>query len=500
MRKLTVLLALLLALCMIVPLAACRKTPDPTPGPENVTTEQTESTLEPLEVFDLHNDEFKMLWPEVHSDGHFTHNELDSDGTSENVIDKAVYRRTSEVENTYNVDIVVELMFCSTIGKTVRNMVANGDMTYQAVATNVKFLTTSAVEGALADYNDMRFYKEQSWWDNKTMEDYAIGGARYFGMGDIIYSDNFYPYCVFANLGFAETYGIDADFYDLALNYEWTYEKLLELTQNVASAGTDEKWDYTATYGILLNANTARALYYGFEKNVLATNDDGDMEWIMTPSYADPVLTEIQKVFNSSNHAGYATDDDINHNEPGLTHAQTAVKMFDNNQALFYAEELIVSERLNSLESKMDFAILPMPLADNSQKEYHCVLNDAVVVSVPVLEDLDRASIILSAMGRASVETITPAFFENVLTYRYMTNGKSLETLKLILNSVKALDMGSLLNWGNIMTGFKNIALTGEGSFATVYAENIGAVTNENGTGAMDTFVAQVQNYQRNKR
>ena len=81
-----------------------------------------------------------------------------------------------------------------------------------------------------------------------------------------------------------------------------------------------------------------------------------------------------------------------------------------------------------------------------------------------------------------------------------MTNGKSLETLKLILNSVKALDMGSLLNWGNIMTGFKNIALTGEGSFATVYAENIGAVTNENGTGAMDTFVAQVQNYQRNKR
>lgn len=500
MKKLTVMLALLLALCMIVPLAACKKKPDSTETTEpDTTSAEPANSLEPLEVYDLNNAEFKMLWPEIHADGHFTHNELDSDGTSESIIDRAVYQRTRQVEDTYNVDIVVELMFCSTIGKTIRANVQNGEQVYQAVATNVKFLTTCAVEGALADYNDMRFYKEQSWWDNSTMQDYSIGGARYFGMGDIIYSDNFYPYCIFANLGFAQTYGINEDFYDLALDYEWTYEKLLALTANVSSAGTDEKWDYTATYGILLNANTARALYYGFGKNVIVENEDGDLDWVMTPSYAEPVLTEIQKVFNGSGYPGYATDDDINHNKPGLTHAQTAIEMFDNNQSLFYAEELIISERLNNLQSNMDFAILPMPLADESQEEYYCVLNDAVVLSVPSNEDTDVASLILSAMGRASVDTVTPAFFENVLTYRYMTNAKSLETLQLILKSAKALDMASLLNWGGMMNGFKNIALTGEGSFSTYFAEHYSEVTNDEGSGEMDKFVEQVQFYHSNK-
>lgn len=491
MKKFVTIPALLLAFCMMLSFASCKSrkgnTTDTTVTP---STSEVGDELEPLDVVDLNFTEFKMLWPEIHADGHFTHNELDSDGKSENAIDKAVYSRTKSVEDAYNVDIMVDLMFCSTIGSTVRTMLMTDDHSCQAAATNVKFLTTSAVEGALADYNMMKYYDEQSWWDNNAMESYSIGGARYFGMGDIIYSDNFYPYCIFANLGFASTYHIDEDFYDLALNYEWTYEKLLELTKNVSVAGVDEKWDYTATYGILLNANTARALYYGFGKNVVVPNDDGGLDWVMTPDYAEPVMDQIQKIFNGAGYPGYATDDDIGHNEPGLTHAQTAVKMFNNNQALFYAEELIVSERLNTLESTMDFAILPMPLADDDQKEYYCVLNDAVVISVPAGEDQDLVSLVLSAMGRASVNTLTPAFFENVLTYRYMTNPKSVETLNLILSSTKALDVASLLNWGGIMTGFKNIALTGEGSFSTVYGENIDAAKGE-----LDSFVKKVMFY-----
>lgn len=495
MKKLTAIFALLLALCTVLSLASCggeveKPTEKPTTGAEEETEEEAE--LEPLEVFDLKNEEFKMLWPDVHVDGHFMHNELASDGTNENMIDKAVFDRNSEVEATYHVLITVDTMFCSTIGKTVREMAMTGDTSYQAVATNVKFLTTAAIEGALADYNDMRFYNEQSWWDNATMQDYAIGGARYFGMGDIIYSDNFYPYCVFANLNFADKYSINEDFYDLALNHEWTYEKMLELSKSVASVGTDDKWDTTATYGTLLNANTSRALFYGFGKNVVVPNDDGGLDWVMTPAYAEPVMQEILKIFQGSDHPGYATDDDIGHNISGLTHAQTAVQMFDNGQALFYSEELIVCERLNNLQSTMDFAILPMPLANTEQKEYYCVLNDAVVISVPVLEDLDRASLVLSAMGRASVNTLTPAFFENVLTYRYMTNPKSVDTLQLILSSAKALDMASLLDWGGIMAGFKNIALTGEGSFATVYAEKYDTAKSE-----LDSFVQSVLFYQK---
>ena len=108
-----------------------------------------------------------------------------------------------------------------------------------------------------------------------------------------------------------------------------------------------------------------------------------------------------------------------------------------------------------------------MPLWD-SNSEYICVMNDAVVISVPALAaDIDDVGLILSALSRESVDTLTPAFFETVLTYRYMKNAESVETLQLILDSVVPRDVADIQGWGGFMSEFSKMAVEDRNEFAS---------------------------------
>ena len=436
------------------------------------------TALPELVAADFDGYEFKVLWPEMHPDGHFMHNEIAVESDTGDVIDSAVFERNLIVEEKYSVSIVSILQWCSTVAKSVRTDYLAGDANYDAFCSPIAMVTSAAIEGICADYNDMQYYSEdQVWWDHKVMQDFSIGNARYFGSGDIIVSDNFYPYCVFANLDMYERYGFSDNLYDLVRTKKWTVDKLMELCKNIPS-NNDNKWDYDDQYGILVNASTSKALFYAFGKNVVTLDNDGYPQWVMTPEYTQNVLEKIIEVFHKDNIA-YATDNDLGHNIPGLSHAQTALKMFNNNQSLFYAEELIVAERLKNANANFTFALLPMPLYNESQSEYYCVMNDAVVVCVPANQDLDRSSLLLSAMSRESVNTLTPAFYESVLAYRYLNDEDSVETLTLILNSVKAPDIATLLDYGKIMSGFKKLALEGSTNFSSLYNSSIKLAQNE---------------------
>lgn len=167
----------------------------------------------------------------------------------------------------------------------------------------------------------------------------------------------------------------------------------------------------------------------------------------------------------------YDTGDELGHNMPGLSHAQTAVKMFASSQSLFYAEELITAERLKNQSSDIPFWLLPMPKYDEDQKDYFCVLNDAVVVCVEANQDLKKCSLILSALGRESMETLTPAFYDVVLASRYMNDAQSSLMLSKILSCAKAPDIATLLKYGNLIPTLADRAQKGDSNFASVFKQ-----------------------------
>ena len=442
------------------------------------TAAMSEETMEPndpnaplpsLPVVDMDGRELRMLFPEPHAAGHYLNNELAVEGTATNNIEEAVVLRNLAVEAAYNVSITSSTAFVSDVSQTIRNEGFMGASTYAAIAAPIANSKLNAIvqEGYLADFNKMAYYYEdgQPWWNHDLMDDLSIANARFFASGDIIYSDDFYPYCVYVNNAVSQAQGITDDYFELVRNYEWTLEKFHELAASVAS-----EYDYTgdgmdAMHGAIINANFYRTAYYSAGKGLIAMDSKGYPQWVMTKQYATDILDKVNAIVHDDSACTFA--DKISDD-----HVTNEKKLFANNKSLFLVEELIFSERITRYETDVDFKVLPFPLYDENS-EYRTVLNDALVLAVPTTaENKDDISLILSAMSRESVSTLTPVFFETVLTYRYMRDIGSGEMLQIVLDSVVAPDIATVQNWGNMMKGFKELGYENSNAFASVYDAN----------------------------
>ena len=459
-------------------------------GVAAVTTE-TPVTTEPLvtlEVKDLDNTEIVMLWPTpLTTEGHFINNELAGDGADpSDIINWTVYQRTKDVEEAYNVRITVVEQKFSTIPSTVKNEYNTNSSSYGALATVIASMSPIALEGALADFRELPYCGEETtWWNHDLMKKLAVANRQYFGSGDIIYSDDLYPYVVYANTGLADTLQIRDNFYDLVAKKEWTLDKFHELAV-IAAADLDgdgvKSNSLFDRFGAVDGTSFARAIYYSAGKGVISLDSEGYPSLEMTAEHADTVLTKIVSVFHNDTAVVDAET------KFGVNTAMGIINMFCQDQMLFMPGDLKAAQAFSGLSNALpDFALLPIPLW-NSDSEYVCVMNDAVVISVPAMaENIEDAALILSAMSRASVDTLTPAFFDMILAYRYMTNAQSVSTLKLILNSVVPRDVADIQGWGGLMSSFSRFAVEGNTEFQSTYASCVRTLNS-----TMRTYKAQL--------
>ena len=491
-RTLCTILALLMLLSVIAAAASCQKKGGGTSSDTTNTkeTETTEKTLSQLDVKDFGAAEVLMLWPEyLANEGHFLYNELAiEDADSSNIIEWAVYRRNAAVERTYNVAITVNTQKFSAIPQTVRNQSAVGESSYGAVATVIAQMSPLALEGLLTDFNDLKYYDDsQEWWNHKVMQSLSVTNKRYYGSGDIIYSDDLYPYVVYANTALAGQLQINESFYDLVRNKEWTLDKFHELAVT-AVADLDGDGAEVSTlndrFGAVDGTSFARALYYTAGKGVISLDSEGYPTWEMTVQHGDSVLSKIVRALHVDNAVVDAGT------KFGVKTAVEIMNMFNTGKMLFMPGDLKAAQTFTTMDNALaDFALLPIPLW-SEESEYICVMNDAVVLGIPVgTENKEDVCLLLSAMSRESISTLTPAFFESVLTYRYMSNPDSVEMLNLILNSVVPRDVADIQKWGDFMQAFSELALADNTDFSSYYAEHIGEARAK-----MDEYITKLDN------
>lgn len=501
MKKIKILTLVLACLMLVSVFAACGEDS----GKTNETTKEQKETenpvaeLPPLEAKNYNNHDFVVLWPEEHVDGHWIRNEIDQDEQSSDRILNEVYKRNLKVENDYNITISSTLQFCSTIATSIRMDATSETPEYDAFFSNLgggktpnKNLRSITIEGIMADWNEAEYYDESmTWWQHDLMEDYSLGGARYYAFGDIIYSDNYYPYIIYYNRDMLERYGIEDNLSELVASKEWTIDKLIEICQDVPES-EDDVWDENDTYGCLVSNTAIQAVYYGFGRNVNILDEDGYPEWVMTPDYVAAVAPKIRDFFNNDNICG-----NTNVFSKALggsdVHADLSRDMFMNNQGLFSVAELIFAERLATNNNTVSYGLLPMPLFNSNQERYCCVLNDATILGIPANQDLTRTSHILSALSRESVETLTPAFFGIVLQAKYLNDAESVKMLNMILNeTLKAPDVATRFAYGNsMMNKFIDMIVAGNVDFQSIYDANI-----ETAEAEIEALIEQLDFYQ----
>lgn len=143
--------------------------------------------------------------------------------------------------------------------------------------------------------------------------------------------------------------------------------------------------------------------------------------------------------------------------------------IFEEGRALFYGEVMQCIIRMR--ESETEFGLIPWPKYDETQDRFYNFVHATagkVVTVTAAAQDQEMSGAIVEAMAAKSKYTLTPAYYDVALTYKYMRDTDSAEMLDIILES-RRFDLGYVYNWGNLYSNLKSIISAGKDTFASTW-------------------------------
>lgn len=473
MKKHT-LAALFLALVTLLPsLVACSSG-----GSE--TTPAADLSTETVEIVETEETELMPDIPDLDFGGadflFLTSDENDTNGadwvtydvwveaTTGDVINDAVFERNLYLEDTYNIAMKEFQGVTETLAKSD---VTAGTGEYDAVMTNITAAANLAQGGYTISMYDLPYVDlTKPWWDQGCTEDMELLGEVYFATGDITVIDNDATWVLMFNKQMHLDHGMDS-IYDMVREDSWTYDKfhdmILQASVDVDGNGKME-WK-TDTFGMVTTQDSCQGLFYASGEKLVYKDNDGL-----------PYLCEsIDRMSGVVEKAGQIMSDTKNVVTGNSGASTTELRqIFEEGRGLFYGEVMQCIIRMR--ESETEFGLVPWPKYDEDQEDYynfvHATAGKVVTVTAAV-QDQEMSGAIVEAMAAKSKYTLTPAYYDVALTYKYMRDTESAEMLDIILES-RRFDLGYVYNWGSLYSNIRTIISGGKDTFASTWekAEN----------------------------
>jgi len=435
--------ALLLASLLCASLSACGSDSSNPPITTNAdTTPTTTAETEPprikadLPETDFGGEEF-TFYGRIY-DGIWSATDIFSHDMDGELINDAIYERTRHIEETYNVTFSALESQAETVTSYVKTLITAGDDTFEAVVCDTYDAGALAVDGMLIDLHDVAHIDlTKEWWSQSINHTLSIANRQFYATGDIFIIDNKATRVFYFNKDLIRDLDLENP-YDLVDENKWTIEKYIELSE---AALYDINGDNTYTreadrFGTVAQTTLGSLLYFA-SGNLLTEKDDNDIPYAAccTGQPLD-VMVGISSMIAGS--PSVITADISNLDE------------FMDGRALFAPEVLYHIESMRDCE--VDIGILPAPKYDEAQKNFACYADGwcVNVVSIPVTNaEPDNIALLLEAMAADSLNNLTPAYFDVVLTDKYARDEQSVRMLDIILDSV-VMDNANIFTWAYI--------------------------------------------------
>ncbi len=467
------LFALILAIVMLLPFAACADSSDNgdgtnVPSGSNTVGVEDDSTnfekaLAALGSFDVSGREFKILSPDPgkHFYGYSgaDENEIYYAEPSSEALPNAIYKRNLEVSEKLGIEIVpVWAGDTGNIKDIVRtNYTANDTEQYDVVLSRLDHEITFATNGMLRNFYEISTMDlEHGWWDEQIVDTFTINGNILYTLsGDINYYDDYAVQIMFFNKQLAAEIG-SGNIYQMVRDGSWTMDKMYELA---CAAAYDNNGDGTYTPGVDImglgdNYDAVPHYMFCYGQKMSETNADGIPQVVWPNDTNTAVLDKIYSIFSNKE----------------ATSTSMSASQFMSDTFLFYGEMLGMIPNFRDMET--DFGILPMPKGDESMERYCAYVSNgwttAYCIPIGVTdEDANTSGIILECLSASSADHVTPALYDQLLESKYIRDEESKEMLTYILNS-KVYDWAGDLDWASSLRGaYQNVLNDGPSSFTT---------------------------------
>ena len=434
-------ISLILALLMLAAsAAACGGKAEPvgTTAPATETTTQaateattvvTEETLPPelqdtLPDVNFAGETFKVLIRDE------TKYEMTSTEITGDLVKDAVYNREVTVEERLGLNIEVQTIkgnwdYREDFISHVSNSILSNDHTFDMAMTHNAYLASMILRGLATDLNtleDIDFSKK--WWCQKYVENIAIDGSVYSAMGDIGVSLYEYLEATYFNKKIAEEHNI-TDLYELVQSGNWTLDKMMEYVKMVgADLNGDGKYDQNDLFGLAIDNHNCRYAATVWQTEITTVGADGRRTFNLPNE-------RYINCYEALYHAIY--DNDQVMFDGSNTHG---LKMFTNDQLLFYTERLSRAASMKEMES--EYGIIPFPKFDENQTEYVSATRDSHS-GIMVASNIQNPAMVgttIEALCMYGYRDITPAYYETTLKLKYLSDETAMSMLDLIRDSV----------------------------------------------------------------
>ena len=436
-------LSLILALLMLVmAVAACGgKTEDPaatttapaqdatTAATEATTTAAPEETLPPelqdsIPDVQFPGETFKVLIRDE------TKREMTSLEINGDLVNDAVYNREVTVEERLGMQIEVHTIkgnwdFRNDFIAHVSNSVLSNDHSFDMAMTHNAYLASMILRGLATDLNELETIDfSKKWWCQKYVENIAIDGKVYSAMGDIGVSLYEYLEATYFNKKIAEEHKI-TDLYELVQSGNWTLDKMMEYVKMVgADLNGDGKYDQNDLFGLAIDNHNCRYAATVWQTEITTVGADG------------------RRVFNLPNERYINCYESLYHaiydNEQVMFDGSNTygLKMFTNDQLLFFTERLSCAASMKDMES--EYGIIPFPKYDANQAEYVSATRDSHS-GLMVASNIQNPTMVgtaIEALCMYGYRDVTPAYYETTLKLKYLSDETAMSMLDLIRDNV----------------------------------------------------------------
>jgi len=383
-------------------------------------------------------------------------------------INDAVYQRNLMAEEKYNI-VISEIHNMGSTGATgkgrafVQNSVQASDQAYDLVLMGTYDCAPLAAEGYLLNLkSDVPYVNLQKpWWDQKVVEDLALGGKMFYATGDLTMIDNDCTFCLLFNKQMIVDYALD-DPYTLVKEGDWTIDRFVQMASQVSvDVDGDGKYTEADTYGYCIWHEAMRGMVNACGGRFCALTDKNEMELTFLDERTIDMLSRFSVLAydRSLAYSTYHSPDKIE-------------EMFANDQVLFYSRYLCIIKKYRDMET--DFGILPYPKYDEAQKDYYSSVSPygCSFVCVPVVvENPEMTGAVLEYMACESRDIVTPAYYDVTLQGKILRDEESTEMLDIILSS-RVFDLGWYYEIGGYHVDLLKLFYNSSLDFVSMYEKN----------------------------
>ena len=491
MKRITKLLILLLALCMILPcMAACGKKKAPEKNKGNGPSNSQNSEIDMPEIVDMDGYTYKAYVRDFAGTDPDAHNAQVQNGNNDyrcvdfwveeannnvDVISYAVYGRNQQIENAYN----CKIRQVASDGDQVEFLVSalqNGNG-YDLTIMTAKRAAQAATQNLLKNLKDSTYMDlSRPAFDQNAIKELSVKDKLYFISGDMNISTMDVAALSIVNMALYEDYSesivndlfagdqMYSNIYNIVLAKKWTMETLLTIAThaNIDVDKTDGALHATG-HGVGSNHELVENQYkggdrvgyhqylysalwyfYGSGGRITQMNEEGVPEFVVTTASANALYDFIYDKFNRKHNATWIpqeSSDVLNVN-------------FLTGEVLF-ADCSLFNVRTEIYPSaQFEYGILPIPTLEEGMDSRSVIYfnNWAHLWAIPQMtvndEYAERMMEIMAVYSSLPGSTMD-AYYERTIYLQAAKDNGSREVMDMIKGSL-VYDFALLYAWGGI--------------------------------------------------